>query len=82
MFGDFLIDGENCKIPNLSPFSTNAMKVFKRVRYESCYDMDPITFIHRDENGHKLMIDKKAIKSHIQWYMTKITVNQINFNKL
>lgn len=78
VFGDFLIDGENCKIPNLSPFSANAMRVFKRVKYKKCDDRKPLTSVQRDEDGNsRLIINYAEKKIFLYWFMNEMRVSVV-----
>lgn len=74
--GDFLIDGANCKIANLNPFSKDAMKIFKRGKYEACSSIRPLTSIENiigDE--FNLVLHKERKNDYLSWWQKDIKVN-------
>lgn len=74
MFGipvneEFLVDGVNCKIPNLSPFSKEAMSVFKREEPELCLSKRPWTTIIRNYETNEM---KLFIRDHLSSYKSGV----------
>ena len=78
VYGDFLIDGPNCKIPNLNPFADEAMKIFKRVKYVPCSDKKPLTSVKQNFETDEalLMIHDDRKKEYLSWWQSDITVNR------
>ena len=76
LLGDYLLDSENCKIPNLSPFSKEAMSVYKALPPKKCHSLKPLTSI----DGDKLIINEKHKPSYLSWYQNEIKVSSCAFN--
>lgn len=77
--GDFLVDGEFCKIPNLTPFSKEAMKVFRREKFEACSKVQPLTSIEILPNGTaQLLIHESAKKEFLSWWQADMTVRDFS----
>lgn len=76
MPGDFLIDGPNCKIPNMNPFAKDAMKVFKREKFEPCSMQRPLTSVAQnfDDDTMKLIIHDEHKKDYLAWWQTHVKV--------
>lgn len=76
VYGDFLINGANCKIPNMNPFAKEAMKVFKRVKYEPCSAKRPLTSV--DQNLEKdtamLLIHDGRKSDYLSWWHKELKV--------
>jgi hypothetical protein len=71
---EYLIDGENCKIPHLSPFNEDALKCFHPEKYKKCSDKSPITFIEYHSEGAKLMISSTHENS-LTWWQNNMSVS-------
>lgn len=74
-----MIDGENCKIPNLSPFSTEVMSFYKRLKYQKCHELNPLTYVEQDANlTRHLMINREEKPKYLSWYQNEIQVRVFN----
>lgn len=77
VYGEFLIDGPNCKIPNLNPFAKEAMKVFKRESFEACSPIRPLTSVETFDDGRaKLRIHKDRKKNYLSWWQSDLKVRE------
>jgi hypothetical protein len=75
--GEFLINTENCKIPNVNPYSKEAMKYFKAWAPVKCNSsISPLTLIKRDGDGVKLVIDKQIEKDYLGWWQDNYSVSR------
>lgn len=73
--GDFLIDGPNCKIPNMNPFAKEAMKVFKRAKFEPCSATKPLTSVESfGADGMRVVVHQKLKKDYLGWWHSDIEV--------
>jgi hypothetical protein len=73
-FNEFLIDGENCKIPNLNPFSKEAFIDFNRQQYTKCSERKPLTRVEHTAGGSDLIIDASAKDEYTSWWQNDIKV--------
>lgn len=78
--GDFLIDGPNCKIPNMNPFAKEAMKVFKREKFEPCSPKWPLTSVAQNlENDTvQVIIHEDRKKDFLTWWQADLKVCNID----
>lgn len=76
MYGDFLINGPNCKIPNMSPFDKKAMKVFQREEFKACSSTRALTSVQNTrEEKPKLIIHEDLRKDYVKWWQTDLNVS-------
>lgn len=79
VYGDFLINGPNCKIPNMNPFAKEAMKVFKRENFQACSPIRPLTTVETFEDGRaKLRVHKDRKKDYLSWWQSDIKVRRLS----
>ncbi|KAG5683390.1 hypothetical protein PVAND_012675 [Polypedilum vanderplanki] len=70
--GEFLIDNENCKIPNVNPYSSNAMNIFKVRKAKNCSDLPLLTSIERiSYNDVRLNINYQYSKDYLSFWQNK-----------
>lgn len=75
VYGDFLINGPNCKIPNMNPFDKEAMKIFDREEFEACSKKQPLTTIEMDKDGKaKLIFHDERKKDFLSWWQDSMEV--------
>lgn len=74
--GDFLIDGPNCKILNLSPFDKDAMRIFERDEFEPCSKRRPLTSVEQNFKTDKarLIIHHEHKNEYLAWWQSDIEV--------
>ena len=77
LLGDYLLDSDNCKIPNLSPFTKEAMSVYKALPFRKCHSLMPLTSI----DGDKLIVNEKHKASYLSWWQNEIKVSSYAFNR-
>ncbi|KAG5667627.1 hypothetical protein PVAND_015601 [Polypedilum vanderplanki] len=66
----YLINGENCKIPDLDPFSDDAMKVYKPVPAKRCSEKEPMVSTEYSEDGKRLIINDTNAQFFLESWMT------------
>jgi hypothetical protein len=74
--GDFIVNTENCQIPNINPFSSDAMKVFKTEKYVTCSDKKPLTTIKEISNNNSkiLLIHDELKNEYLSWWQSDYKV--------
>jgi hypothetical protein len=77
--GNFLIDGPNCKIPNMNPFAQEAMNIFKRVKYEPCSKKSPLTSVEQnfEDDTAVLVIHESHKKDYLSWWHSELKVREL-----
>lgn len=70
VLGDFIVDTHKCRIPNISPFSKEAMNVFKPVRYQSCSTEKPLVSLQqfRDNDSKILIINNDEKNAYLSFW--------------
>lgn len=79
VYGDFLINGPNCKIPNMNPFDKEVMKIFDREEFEACSKKQPLTTIEMGKDGKaKLIFHDDRKKDFLNWWQDNMEVKSLS----
>lgn len=81
VYGDFLINGPNCKIPNMDPYERNAMKAFTRHTFKPCSDEPLLTSVKQnfENDSVQLIIHHEHKNEYLSWWQSEIKVRTSQF---
>lgn len=82
--GSFLVNTPNCKIPNANPFAKEAMKIFKREKYEPCSKKRPLTSVDQSSKNDTatLMIHDEFKNDFLSWWQNDLKVNKLQVTQI
>lgn len=60
----YLVSSSKCKIIDLDPFSDDAKKYFKPLKYKACTKKDLLTFVTKQDNIATVHINQNVISQY------------------
>lgn len=64
----------------MNPFAKEAMKVFKRVKFEPCAAIKSLTSVESfGADSMRIVVHQKLKKDYLSWWQTEIEVSYLNF---